>query len=85
MFLNIIVSIGRAVVIFHSYKLTGSTNTLQLLNWPLPWSARKRYGNYNKQIRLKNKLYTRNPIGDVTVTNISRETNYYHDSLQYPS
>ena len=28
MFLNTIVSIGRAVVIFHSIKPTGSTNTL---------------------------------------------------------
>ena len=26
MFINIIVSIGRAAVIFHSYKPTGSTN-----------------------------------------------------------
>ena len=44
MFLNTIVSIGCAVVIFHSIKPTGSTNTLSM-NQPVPWPTRKKYDN----------------------------------------
>ena len=44
MFLNIIVSIGCAFVIFHSYKYVqiNRKHKYALLNWPLPWPARKK-------------------------------------------
>ena len=33
---------------------------------------------------MQSQLYNRNTLGDVALTNTSRETNYFHDFVQYP-
>ena len=76
MFLTMIVSIGCAVDILHLFKPTGSTNTL----WPQSWprSARKKYNNKEKRFKIKLNIYT--TVGDVALTNISRETKLFPSS-----
>ena len=39
-------------------------------------------GSYKKK-RVFKKLYIHNAIGDVVLTNISWETKYFHDFVQY--
>ena len=69
-FINKTVTIGCAVTIFHSHKPTG--------NWP----ARKQ--DNNKKNDLKTKLYMYTTKGDDALAKINRETNYFHDFVQFP-
>ena len=79
MVLNIVASIAFTVVIFHSIKPTGSTNTLYCielaaLSWPRQ-QARKKYFTYNnndKKNQFKTNLYMHNTLGDVALANWPR-------------
>ena len=66
-------------VIFLLHKLTRSLNVLYEL------AAGQQESNVimNKK-DLKTKLYMHNTTDDVALTNIYRETNYFHDSVLYP-
>ena len=74
MFLNIIVSIGCTFISFHSYKPAESINLYPLFVSRYPGRQER---------NLKTKLYMHSTIGDVALTNINRETNYFHDFVRY--
>ena len=78
MFINIIVGIVFAVVVFHSYKPTGTTNTLY--TYRIGCYAGRQERN---MIILNTYLYMHNAIGDAVLTNICREIKSFRDLLHY--
>ena len=81
MFSNITVSIGMGAHLLFSIRTNQPEAYIRAINQTLPWSARKQY-NYIKK-DLKTNLDIHNTKGDVALTNILRETNYFHDFVQY--
>ena len=73
-FLNTIVSIGCVVVIFHSYKPTGSTNALYLL-------ARKQNEILNKKSKGDVANAQRNRRRIVALTNIDDNNNINDNNI----
>ena len=47
-------------------------------------AGKKGIWNLKKYLHVKVKLYMHNPVGGIRLTNITRETNYFLDFVQYP-